>query len=87
MLIVFDKERLVFDSRDLLDGYKTSIVNLPISIEVKYFDGVAPCGLALKINKEDLDEIKVILENHNIFINHLFEVVENDQEYKKVKSE
>ncbi len=86
MLIVFNKERFVFDARDLLFEWKTEIINLPISIEIKFFDGVAPCGLALKIQLEDKNSILRVLKKHGIDIHSIFEVDKGDQEYKRVRS-
>ncbi len=86
MLIIFNKERLVFDARDLLVGKKTEIINLPISIELKFFNGVAPCGLALKVQIEDKQAIVQILKENGISIHSIFEVNVDDQEYKRVTS-
>lgn len=85
MLLTFKKERLVFDSRDLLDDYSTKIINLPISIEIKYYNGVAPCGLALQINESDLQAIENILHQHDITVDHIYMEVNDDKEYKRVR--
>ncbi len=85
MLLVFNKERLVFDARDFLDEFETSIINLPISIEIKYFDGVAPCGLALLIEEVDLEAIENILNSNEIMIKYVFTGGRHDKEYKKLR--
>jgi hypothetical protein len=86
MIIVFSKERLVFDARDLLSGFNTSIINLPVSIEIKYFEGVAPCGLALEVQQEDIERIEEILIKNDIEMHSLFEVKTDDKEYKRIKA-
>lgn len=85
MLLSFNKEKEVFFARDLLDDYDTSIINLPISIEIKYFQGVAPCGLALQIKETDLEEVEDILSKNDMFITHIFIGGEHDSTYKKIR--
>lgn len=85
MLLSFNKEKEVFFARDLLDDFDTSIINLPISIEIKYFQGVAPCGLALQILGNDLEEIEKILNNNDMFITHIFTGGKHDTIYEKIR--